>query len=356
MKKKLVAIAIGLVSVVSLAGCSSKLSNDYITINQYKGLEVAEVEVTEVTDDTVDSQVQSNLQASAVTEDVTDRAVEDGDTVNINYSSDFDNSSADNYDLTIGSNTFIQANGDYKGFEEQIIGHNIGETFDIQVQFPADYSATELQNAVKTFSITVNSISKTTTPELTDEWVAANSEESKTVEEYKEEVKKSLEEDNDATTTSTLRNEVIAALLEQVEVTKYPDGEVEDQVTEMTDYYKSYAEQYQMEFADFLEQQLGMTEDDFNTEAKNSAEQSVKAKLAIELLADKKNLTPSDKEFQTEYEKMAETYGYTDVDALIEAAGEDTLKSMVLQQKVADYLIESCVQVEASETDTTTAE
>ncbi|MDD3402113.1 MAG: trigger factor [Hespellia sp.] len=354
MKKKLVAVAVSLMAVVSLAGCSGKLSNDNITINKYKGLEVEEVATTEVTDDDVDAQVQSNLEAAATKEEITDRAVEDGDTANINFSSDFENSSGENYDLTIGSNSFIAANGDYKGFEEQIIGHKIGETFNIEVKFPEDYQEAEMQNVVKTFSVTINSISKTKTPELTDKWVASNSEKSKTVEEYKKEVKKSLEADNESTTTSTLRSEVISSLLEQVEVTKYPDGEVEDQVTEMTDYYKDYAEQYQMEFADFLEQQLGMTEDDFNSEVQTASEQTVKQKLAIQLIADKKHLTPSDKEYEEEYEKLAEDYGYTDVDSLKEAAGEDTLKNMVLQQKVADYLIESCVQVEKSDTDETT--
>lgn len=354
MKKKLVAVAVSLMAVVSMAGCSSKLSNEYITINQYKGLEVAEVAKTEVTDEDVDAQVESNLAATATTEEVTDRAVEDGDTANINFSSDFENSSGENYDLTIGSNSFIAANGDYKGFEEQIIGHNIGETFDIEVKFPDDYSSADVAGQVKTFSVTVNGISNTKTPELTDEWVAANSEESKTVDEYKKEVKKSLEEDNESVTTSTLRSEVISALLEQVEVTKYPEGEVEEQVADMTDYYKSYAEQYSMEFADFLEQQLGMTEEDFTKEVQTASEQTIKQRLAIQLLADKKHLTPSDKEYEEEFQKMAEDYGYADVDSLKEAATEDTLKDMVLQQKVADYLIESCVQVEETDTTDTT--
>lgn len=356
MKKKLVAAAICAIAVVSLAGCGTTLSNEYITINQYKGLEVAKVEETEVTDEMVESQVQSNLAATAVSEEITDRAVEDGDIANINFSSDFENSSGENYDLTIGSGTMIAASGDYKGFEEQIIGHKTGETFDIEVQFPENYQATDLAGQVKTFSITINSISKSTTPELTDEWVAANSEESKTVKEYEAEVKKSMEESNADSVNATLENEVLSALVEQVEVKKYPDGEVEDQVSEMTDYYKSYADQYGLEFADFLEQQLNMTEEDFTTQLQTAAEQTVKQKLAIELIADKKNLDLSDEKYQEEFEKMAADYGYETADALVEAAGEDTLKDMVLQQRVADYLIQSCVQVEESDTTEQSAE
>lgn len=357
MKKKLLAVAMCAVAVVSLAGCSGKISNEYITINQYKGLEVAKVEETEITDDDVESQVQSNLEATAITEDVTDRASEDGDTVNISATTDFENGNLDNTDIEIGSGSLIGANGDYKSFEDQLIGHNVGDTFDVTAQFPDDYEqSAELAGQAKTWSVTINSISKSTTPELTDEWVEANSEESKTVDEYKEEVKKTLEENNTSSTNSTLQSEVLAALLEQVEVKKYPDGDVEDQVSEMTEYYQSYAEQYGMEFADFLEQQLGMTEDEFTTQLQSAAEDTVKQTLAVELLADKKNLEPSDKQYQEEYEKLASDYGYEDVDSLIEAAGEDTLKRMILQEKVADYLIESCVQVEEDDaTDSSTS-
>ena len=253
MKKKLGMFATSLLAVVLLAGCSnSKMSNDYITISRYKGLKIKEVAKTDITDKDVNTQIQSNLSAAAASEKVTDRAVENGDIVNIDYSSDFENGSDKGYDLEIGSNTFIGANGDCKGFEEQIIGRKIGETFDIKVQFPADYQAAELQNAVKTFSIKINSISKKVVPELTDEWVVANSKDSKTVEEYRKEVRKALEKDKDSTLKSTLRSEILAALLKNVEVKKYPDKKVEEQAANITKYYKNCAEQYGVGFADFL--------------------------------------------------------------------------------------------------------
>lgn len=339
--------------VALLAGCSnSKMSNDYITINKYKGLEIEEVKKIDVTDDEVDTQIQSNLSATATSEEVTDRVVENGDIVNIDYSSDFENGSDEGYNLEIGSNTFIGANGDCKGFEEQIIGHKIDETFDIKVQFPADYQVTELQNAVKTFSVKINSISKKVVPELTDEWVAANSKGSKTVEEYKKEVKKALEEDKDSTSESTLRSEILTALLENVEVKKYPDGEVDEQVANITNYYESYAEQYGVGFADFLEQQLGMTEKKFAKEAKKTAKQTIKQNIAVQLIADKKNLVPSDKEYEKAYKQLAKDQGYESVDTLKKAASEDTLKNIILQQKVADYLLKSCTKVKATDSNT----
>lgn len=355
MKKKLSVLIASLMAVVLLAGCSSsKMSNDYITISRYKGLKVKEVEKTGVTDNDVDTQIQSNLSAAAASEKVTDRAVENGDIVNIDYSSDFENGSDKGYDLEIGSNTFIGANGDCKGFEEQIIGHKIGETFDIKVQFPADYQAAELQNAVKTFSIKINSISKKVVPELTDEWVVANSKDSKTVEEYRKEVRKALEKDKDSTLKSTLRSEILAALLKNVEVKKYPDKKVEEQAANITKYYKNCAEQYGVGFADFLEQKLGMTEKEFAKEAKKAAKQTIKQNIAIQLIADKEDLVPSDKEYEKSYKQLAKDQGYKSVDALKKAASEDTLKNIILQQKVADYLLKSCTEVKATGSNTST--
>lgn len=353
MKKKLSVLIASLMAVVLLAGCSSsKMSNDYITINRYKGLKIKDVAKTDITDDDVNTQIQSNLSATATSKKVTDRAVENGDIVNIDYSSDFENGSDKGYNLEIGSNTFIGANGDYRGFEEQIIGHRIGETFDIKVQFPANYQAAELQNAVKTFSIKINSISKKVIPELTDEWVAANSKGSKTVEEYKKEVKKALEEDKNSTLESKFRSEILAALLKNVEVKKYPDGEVDEQAANITNYYKGYAKQYGAEFSVFLKQQLGMTEKEFAKEAKKTAKQTVKQNIAVQLIADKKNLVPSDKEYEKAYKQLAKNQGYESVDALKKAASEDTLKSIILQQKVADYLLKSCTRVKATDSST----
>jgi len=353
MKKKLSVFIASLMAFVLLVGCSnSKISNNYITISKYKGLEIKEVKKTNVTNDDVDTQIQSNLSATATSEEVTDRAVENGDIVNIDYSSDFENGSDKGYNLEIGSNTFIGANGDCKGFEEQIIGHKIGETFDIKVQFPANYQAAELQNAVKTFSIKINSISKKVVPELTDEWVAANSKDSKTVKEYRKEVRKALEKDKDSTLKSTLRSEILVALLKNVEVKKYPDGEVDKQVASITDYYKKYAEQYGIEFDDFLEQKLGMTEKEFAKEAKKTAKQTIKQNIAVQLIADKKNLVPSDKEYEEGYKQLAKDQGYESVDALKKAASEDTLKNIILQQKVADYLLKSCTKIKATDSNT----
>ena len=346
MKKRLLALTMSVLMAASLAGCSKQLSNEYITVKQYDGLEVPKAEATEVTDVDVENSINGRLSAAATTEEITDRAAQDGDTVNIDYKGtvdgvEFEGGSAQGSDLVLGSGSFIGANGDYKGFEEQIVGHNIGETFDITVQFPENYP--DMANKVAVFNVKLNKISVQHVPELTVKWVKENSEKYKTVEEYKKEVKKELEKNNKESIKSTLQNSVMEALVDQIEVKKLPEDQVKDQMASIESYYQQMASVYGMEFEDFRDQMMQMSEDDFNKESKNAAETAVKRKLACELIAKKKNLEPSDKEYEKQIKEYA---GDQDVKEFKEQVGEDVLKNTILQQKVAEYLVDNCVQVE----------
>ena len=228
MKKRVIAVLTAVLMTASLAGCGSgKLSNDYVTVNKYKGLEVTEVAKNEVSDDSVEQEIQSRLEAAATEQDVTDRAAQSGDWVNIDYTGTldgvaFDGGTATGYDLELGSGSFIGASGDYQGFEDQIVGHNTGEEFDITVQFPENYQSSDLAGKPANFHIVLNKIYQKVTPELTDEWVANNSESSKTVDEYKEEVKNSLQEQQDDSGNSQLKQEVQTALLDQIDSCQTP--------------------------------------------------------------------------------------------------------------------------------------
>ncbi len=208
-----------------------------------------------------------------------------------------------------------------------------------------------MANKVAVFNVKLNAISTGKASELTDEWVKKNSDKSDTVEEYKAEIKKQLEDSNKSTEDSTLQNEVMEALLAQVEVKKYPDEEVDNQLKKIKDYYSQMAAAYGMEFADFTEQYMGMKGDDFDTQAKEAAKKAVARDLACELIAKKKNLEPSKKEYEKEIKKYAEGSGYKDVDEFKKQAGEDVLKTAILQQKVAEYLVDKCVQVEQTDKD-----
>ena len=174
----------------------------------------------------------------------------------------------------------------------------------------------------------MNKIYQKVTPELTDEWVANNSESSKTVDEYKEEVKNSLQEQQDDSGNSQLKQEVQTALLDQIEVNKYPDGAVDEQVKQAT--------------------YLKMTEDQFNKKIEDSAKQAVQLEEAVKLIAKKEKLEPSDKEYKEGMQEYADKAG-ADLDTYKEQVGEDVLKDAILRDKVLDYLVDNCVQVEQSD-------
>lgn len=350
MKKRCAVIAAGMLAASMLmTGCSSNdASNEYVTVGGYKGIEVDDVEEPEeITDDDVDEYINTIRSQYATSEQITDRGVVEGDTVNIDFvgkmdGEAFDGGSSEGYDLTIGSDSFID------GFEDSIIGHTAGETFDWNGKFPDDYSSTDFAGKDVTFTITVNYINgESILPELNDDFVKEVSSESETVDEYKEEIKKQLEETNTTDYDSQLQEEAWEAVLEKAEVKKYPDGDVEDLEEQIKEQYQSAAESYGLEFADFLAQYYSMTEDDFNEQVTEAAQTSVKQRLVAKAIADKEGLTPSDDELEKEYEKLAEEYGYEDVDALKEIASDETLENIVITNIVKEYLAENCIQVKS---------
>jgi len=303
MKKKLIAVIAGVFLMGSLTGCSSQLSNEYITIKQYKGLEVPQVEATELTDDQVTNYVNYFLQADATRTEVTDRAAQTGDTVNIDYVGkvdgvEFQGGSAQGTDLELGSGSFIGANGDYQGFEDQIVGHNKGEQFD--------------------------------------------SVEATTVKEYKKEIKEKIE-------NQQMYQNLLNALVDQIEVKKdLPKDKVKEQKEAIINQYESTAEYYQMELGDYLTQYMGMTEDQFKEKAQTVAENTVRNQMAVELLCEKKNLEPTDKEYEIGLKQYAALAGYrTDQIAEYEEKnGKENIEQSIMQEKAAKYLQKSCVQVE----------
>lgn len=331
-----------------LTGCSSnEASNDYVTVGGYKGVEVADIEEPEeVTDESVDNYIQAVLAQYATQEEITDRAVESGDTVNIDFvgkmdGEAFDGGSSEGYNLQIGSGAFIP------GFEDSIIGHMPGDTFDWNGQFPEEYSNNpDLAGKDTTFTITVNYIcGETTYPELTDEMVQTLSEDSKTVDEYKEEVKKMLEENGTTDFDTQLQEAAWEAVLEKAEVKKYPDDEVEKFTETLIEQYKATAESYEMEYEDFLAQYYGLSVEDFEQQAEDAAKETVKQRMVAEVIAEKEKIMPNDEELQEEYEKLAEEYGYEDVDALKEIADEETLENIVIIRRVKEFLAEHAIQV-----------
>lgn len=350
MKKKFAMLLTGVAAAsMMLSGCSGSkgLETDEMTISVYKGVEITEVaKPGEVTDEEVESAIQATLQTNATPEEITDRAVESGDTATIDFTgkidgTEFEGGSSTDYPLVIGSGTFIE------GFEDSVIGHNIGDAYDWQGKFPDDYNNAEYAGKDVVFSITVKGISKQSIPELTDEFVKSVSSESKTVKEYKEEVKKRIASDNKKNYEDSISQSVWQKVLDNTEIKKYPEKEVKKISDSLVDQYKTTAEYYQQDYETFIQDQMGYSVEEFEKQVDDAAKASIKQTMVTEAIADKEKIKLSDDKYKEQLKKIAKSFGYEDVDALKESAEEDDLKDMALNNMVKEWLTENCVQVKA---------
>lgn len=332
---------------VSVVGCGDEPSSEYITIEKYEDLEVEAVEPEEVTDEMVDFYVEQAMSYAQTREEITDRAVQEGDTVNIDYSGSFDGEvfpggTDAGFDLVIGSGRFIRATEDYAGFEDQIVGHWTGEEFDITVQFPDPYKSNpDYAGKVAVFHIKLNGIYQMVTPELTDEWVKENGGGAQTVEEYKEQIRAGLEEDSAYQAHQSTVNAVFNALLPNINAKSYPEGAVEEQVKMVEDRYKAYAQAYGVDLTTFIENYEGMTETEFYKQVQTSAENYIKIQLACELIAKENNLESTGDAYEKDVEELARMIGYDDVELFKQTYDSEMIRTTILQEKVAAYLLEN---------------
>lgn len=347
MKKKLIAVLAGVMVFSSLAGCSKlggskEVSNDNIKISQYKGVETEKAEAAEVTEENVDEEIQSVLYANRIVNDVSERPAQSGDTVSINYTGTSEGEEFDSgiLDVEIGSGSMIP------GFEDGLIGHRVGESFELNLTFPENYTP-ELAGKPAVFAITVNSITTYTLPELNDQFVQDVSEDAETVEEFKKNIKKELKEQNAKAARTSLENNAWQIVLDNTEVKKYPKDQVQEQKELLISQYKQLAEVNGLEFADFLSQAMnGMTEETFESEAEKVAKQTVKQSLAVELIMKQEKLELSEKELDKVMEEYKEKFGFESVDVMKESIGEDALLADIHLSTVKTWVADNCKPIE----------
>lgn len=332
-----------------------KVSNydDYVTLGEYKGLKYTKEDI-EVTEEDIQSEIDSRVQAKATTEDVKKGKVKDGDNVNIDYvgkvdGKEFDGGSAEGYTLTIGSGTFID------GFEEGLIGHKIGETVTLDLKFPDDYSSEDVAGKDVTFEVKINSKQKTVTPEYDEEFIKANSDYDNK-KDYEASVKKDLEKERKETAENTAKQSLWSEAVENAEVKKYPKGAVAQEKESIIEQYKLMAENYNVEWADFLEQFMQTTEEDFDKQAKDYGKSVAKQKLVMYAIADKENLKLSSKEYKDRLKELLENAGMTEKQfkeqynqTIEEYAEENDFKSQFLLEKIYDFLYENATPQTAEE-------
>ena len=217
-----------------------------------------------MTEDEIDAEIESVIVRSGKREELTEGTVANGDIAVIDFVGKkddvaFDGGTGKDYELEIGSHTFIE------GFEEGVEGMKVGETKDLELTFPENYPSEDLAGEDVIFTVTVNAIKQT--PELTDELVKELSTKSKTVKEYREEVKEALETNKVNQQRGTELQKIYALLIENCEVVEYPQELLDYGVSMFRKNYTNYAKQYGMPLEDFIKGMFGMTLEQFEEQA-----------------------------------------------------------------------------------------
>lgn len=313
-----------------------------IEVSAYKGLE-ASVKKPTVSDEEVQAKLDALVERNSRVITVEDRAAENGDITVIDFEGfvddvAFDGGKGENYELTLGSGAFIP------GFEDQIVGHNTGDEFDVNVTFPEEYTP-ELAGKAAVFKVKVNEIKHKELPEVNDEF-AQDSSDCDTLDELKKQLSDEILEEKKDAGKSAVRSQLFEAVAENV-VGEIPhvmvDDEVDNQVRDM-DYRLS---SQGMNFEVYL-QYMGMTLDQYKEQAKDGAEKNVKIRLALEKIAELENLEVTDEEVEAKFAEMAEEYKM-DIEQIKKVVPADGQKKDLLLDKAVEVLVSNAVVTETEE-------
>ena len=319
--------------------------SQYITLGKYKGLTATVTTSSEVTKEDISDYIEELLAQSATTQDVTGRPAAKGDTVVIDFVGTvdgvaFSGGTADNQSLTIGAGGYID------GFEDGIVGMNIGETKTIDVTFPASYHNADLAGKPAQFAITLDSISETVLPEYNDTFVREKFDVA-TVAEFENQVEAMLIEERQYMIESEKQDAVYAIAVDNATVKSYPEGLVEDYMKSQIDYVKSYAEMYSLSYSEFTEQVVGMSAADYEAEVRASAEESIKQEMVLYAIAQAENITvPADEmaeaeEYYLEYYNVDTVAEMCEMLKISETYFKNTMNFSVIYTKVLEFLVDN---------------
>lgn len=348
MMKRVLAGILAAGMLLSLAGCGREKESKsdysaYCKLGEYKGLSAASVERQTVTDQEIEEHIEAFRKKFSDMVEITDRPVQEGDVVNIDYKGYMDGEAFDggegNYDLEIGSDSFIP------GFEDGLIGAQLGETLDVTATFPEPYQNNpSFSGKEAVFTVTVNSISAYDLEEFTDAFVDENSD-FDSVEAYRSYVRESLQAQYDSTYESDLRT----ALVSQVSANSTFESLPEDKLEEYTDYWQDYMAAmasyygYSDDLDGFLAMQ-GMDQEGYDAWVQGMAEENCRQFLIYTLIAEAEGITVTQEEIQSEIDEDAAGYSL-EADAYLETyrLTREDYEYQVLCTKVLDFLVENAV-------------
>jgi len=328
--------------------------SQYVTLGTYKGVEYVPNH-TEVTDETIQKDIDSLISANKTTETKTEGTAALGDSVNIDYVGSIDgvefeggSTGGSGTTITLGSSGYID------DFDDQIVGHKVGETFNVNVTFPEDYGKEDLNGKDAVFVTTLNSIQVTTTPEYTDEFVAANSE-YKTMAEFESAKRKEHEETNKTSDASQDRENLLKAVMDQTTISQVPEQEVEKAVDDTMSQIQQSAESNNIDVSTYIMYCYGFSsEEAFKANVKETVLTYVKEKMVVAAVATAEKIKVTESDAKAKKQQIMDSYGITDAAQLDGYYTEEDYYYYALAEKVMDFIVENAVAKEATSTDAST--
>ncbi|HDC7362491.1 TPA: trigger factor [Staphylococcus aureus] len=318
-----------------------------VKLGDYKGLEIEKQE-TELSDDELQEAIDHSLGHLAEMVVKEDGVVENGDTVNIDFSGsvdgeEFEGGQAEGYDLEIGSGSFIP------GFEEQLEGMKVDEEKDVVVTFPEEYHAEELAGKEATFKTKVNEIKFKEVPELTDEIANELDAEANTVDEYKENFRKRLAEQKATDAENVEKEEAITKATDNTTI-DIPEAMVNTELDRMVSEFAQRIQQQGLDLQTYF-QISGQDESQLREQMKDDAEQRVKTNLTLTAIAEAEKIEATDEDIDKELEKMSKQFNISVEDIKNTLGNTDIIKNDVRIQKVIDLLRDNAKFVEGTKED-----
>ncbi|HDA2720715.1 TPA: trigger factor [Staphylococcus aureus] len=318
-----------------------------VKLGDYKGLEIEKQE-TELSDDELQEAIDHSLGHLAEMVVKEDGVVENGDTVNIDFSGsvdgeEFEGGQAEGYDLEIGSGSFIP------GFEEQLEGMKVDEEKDVVVTFPEEYHAEELAGKEATFKTKVNEIKFKEVPELTDEIANELDAEANTVDEYKENLRKRLAEQKATDAENVEKEEAITKATDNTTI-DIPEAMVNTELDRMVSEFAQRIQQQGLDLQTYF-QISGQDESQLREQMKDDVEQRVKTNLTLTAIAEAEKIEATDEDIDKELEKMSKQFNISVEDIKNTLGNTDIIKNDVRIQKVIDLLRDNAKFVEGTKED-----
>lgn len=309
-----------------------------VKLNNYKGIEVEKANA-EVTDEDIENALKGEQDRNSRMVTVEGRAIEEGDHTVIDFDGSidgvhFEGGKGEDYPLVIGSHAFIE------GFEEQIKGHNIGESFDVHVTFPENYAAKDLAGKAAVFAVTIKDAKKKELPELNDEFASEVSE-FDTLDAFKEDLKKKLAVAKEENAKIVNENTVVDKVSAQAEV-DIPDPMLDSTIDQMVNDYARRMQSQGIPLDQFMEF-TGTTMEQIREQMKPQAFQRVRNRVVLEAVVKAENIAATEEEINAELQKMADQYkmDIEKIKEIFNAQGLDQLKQDLAVQKAVNFLVEN---------------